>query len=296
MIFQEKLPIWLLPWHEHYRMPPPAVRKMDGTTSNQLHEIRGVKAREASRDPALVDVGLLGPEKVPGVLIEVDLAVFPADERAKNAELLQRLDTDHLVAPHQAGIDFFREDALHKDVRGELLFGHRLKSFANVLAVYVVAATLALRLNDIVARIGNGILNSSTRSVVLSTTVERPKASERAAKPLCVLRRHKLLELARTRELLLHLFGSHKVVLDTGALDRARALQQGAGVPLLLARVVVGGVPRAVVHQGHALVINKQGPLVALEPGAGCELCERAADGSDTVGVPELVLKPALIE
>eukprot|EP00964_Phaeocystis_antarctica_P136024 scaffold100418_cov54-Phaeocystis_antarctica.AAC.2 len=188
-----------------------------------------------------------------------------------------------------------RRDALHEDVRGALRGWHLGQGRRHLLAVQVVAAALALRLEHV----GFGrVERRAHRALHLGATclVEAMQPGEAAGEHRRLLWVDEARQHRRRRQHLLHLLGAREVLPDGGALDREGALDEQARGPLGLSGVVVRGVTRAEVGHAHLVSPQAQRLGVTVELPLPLHLLERSAAQRHAVRRPQLMLETTLVD
>ena len=113
-----------------------------------------------------------------------------------------------------------------------------------------MSTALALRLHHVLRWALLGKAHVLRRSVLLRGGADArvlragqaPQASEALAEGGGLVGAHEPFQLSGEAQLLLHLLAADEVMLNAGALDRKRALDKEARVPLALRGIVIGRV------------------------------------------------------
>mmetsp|Transcript_17200 Transcript_17200/g.29729 ORF Transcript_17200/g.29729 Transcript_17200/m.29729 type:complete len:209 (+) Transcript_17200:528-1154(+) len=158
------------------------------------------------------------------------------------------------VRPHQRALLHHwsvrahgRHDAVHENKSAALGGGHGLQRGAHVVAIQIVAAALALRLEDECVGVGDGALHGRLVGIWVADAVQPREAPQQPCRPLVV---RVPGEAGGVDEDLLDLLGAGEMVRHVRALDAHRALDHTPRRPLLLGRVVPGRVSAAEVSHG----------------------------------------------
>mmetsp|Transcript_11847 Transcript_11847/g.37422 ORF Transcript_11847/g.37422 Transcript_11847/m.37422 type:complete len:273 (+) Transcript_11847:658-1476(+) len=215
-------------------------------TSTSHHIIiRSERAREhgeARGDPSLVNPAHLGANQMAGGAADEDAAGGGAQVGRVDAQLRDGVAAVDLSGAHEDRRRRLWLDAPHEDVRRPLRARQLAQRGRERGPEEVVAAALSLRLHHVLARVGGrgahrlrGLALRGRRVVRRRLVArQRPKAGKDTPHRLGLSRRDEPLELARERELLLHLLRAGELVRGARAFDGERALQEEAGGPLLV--------------------------------------------------------------